>query len=93
MTTLREHLEHGNIEYVKKHFENLKGSIPMCCFEMKNVNGKIYVRCSWSKHWLILEEFREFCKNCQREIARRIGSEVNFQSQRKRDSNSEEVIS
>ena len=76
MTTLRERIERGEInEEIKKYFIQNRGTIPLCCFQVKNEKGITYVRCGWSKDWLPLEKFREFCKKCQEEIGKKLGIE------------------
>lgn len=74
MTTLRERIERGEInEEIKKYFIQNRGTIPLCCFQVKNEKEVTYVRCGWSKEWLPLEKFREFCRKCQKEIAEKLG--------------------
>ena len=73
MTTLRERIERGELnEEIKKYFIQNRGTIPLCCFQVKNEKGITYVRCGWSKDWLPLEKFREFCQKCQEEIAQKL---------------------
>jgi len=70
MTTLRERLERGEIEYVKKYFELHNISYPMCCWESKQlympVTGKVVnlYKCSWLKDWYTFHSFKEKCKEC-----------------------------
>lgn len=73
MTTLREHLEEGTFdEVLEKFFLEHKGSTPLCCYEMKRVNGEWVITCSWLKSWYRIEEFKKKCLECQKEIEKRL---------------------
>lgn len=73
MTTLREHLEEGTFdEPLKEFFNKHKGSIPLCCHEMKRTNGEWLITCTWLKSWYPLDKFREKCLECQKEIEGRL---------------------
>jgi len=69
LTTLREHLEQGTFEPFRKFFETYKGSIPLCCYDMKkDKKGNWLIRCHWLKDWMSMEKFHKKCAECQKEM-------------------------
>jgi len=70
MTSIRKFLEiTGTLDERRlKYFLEHEGSVPLCCFEIKNG----LVKCDFFDEFLPLEEFTRKCLTCQKEIRKKL---------------------
>lgn len=80
MTTIREYIEDQNIsEPILQWYNDHKGSIPLCCYEMRKTVRGWLIRCHWLQlqddtgaGWCTEEEFKEKCLECQAIIEKKL---------------------
>jgi len=72
MTTIRELLELGYLEYAKKALKERGGQTPLCCI----IRQGSLMTCSWLAKLYTPEEFNALCLKCQREMQEKISQKT-----------------
>jgi len=73
LTTVRKHVENGNIEFILDYWKSHKGQVPLCCFEVVYKKDRTFmISCAWLEGKYTYAEFTILCLVCQKEIEKKI---------------------